>query len=306
MAAVDTVEVLLEAGALNGESPVWHPILERLFWVDVRAPSLHAFDPATQSDQCWPMPQWVGCQAPSRDGVIVAMRDGLRHFDAATAALTRLAEPPYDPDAVMFNDGGCDRQGRFRVGPMRAPASADDETPEGKAGPLWAWRAGAQPGSWQPMTPAVSVSNGLAWSPDGRVMYHADTPARTIWQYDYDVSSGQADNRRVFARVDVIDTSGGPDGATVDADGFYWCAVFANACLMRFDPQGRLERTVDLPVKYPTMPAFGGEDYRTLFVTSANWRLNESLRRQRPLEGSLLALRPGVAGLAPSVFDPTR
>ena len=92
------------------------------------------------------------------------------------------------------------------------------------------------------MSPDVKTSNGLAWSPDGRTMYHSDTAQKTIWTCDYDEASGTVTDRRVFAHVDVEDEMGGPDGATVDRDGFYWCAVFANGCLLRFDPDGKLAR----------------------------------------------------------------
>ncbi len=137
-------------------------------------------------------------------------------------------------------------------------------------------------------------------------MYHADTDPKTIWAYDYDEATGTAENRRVFAQVEVADGQGGPDGASVDSHGFYWCAVFANGCLLRFDPDGRLERRIAMPVKYPTMPAFGGADLKTLFVTSATWPIPVHERKSHPLEGGLFAMEAPVAGMLPSLFDPSR
>jgi sugar lactone lactonase YvrE len=126
-------------------------------------------------------------------------------------------------------------------------------------------------------------------------MYHSDTEQKTIWACDYDPANGAVANRRVFARVDVQD--GGPDGAAVDSDGFYWCAVFANACLLRFDPSGKLERRVELPVRYPTMPAFGGPELDTIYITSATWPLSAAERERNPREGGLFAMPAPVPGL---------
>ena len=300
------IELVLNAGALTGERPGWHPVEQRLYWVDIRAPALHAYDPATRRDESWEMPAWIGCHAPTEDGAIVALRTGLHAFDSATKALRFLAPTPFDPRRFLFNDGRCDRMGRFLVGPMFLPLAPGDEK-EPKASPLWRYNSGAARGEeWTALTPPVSTSNGLAFSPDGATMYHADTKPKTIWAYDYDGDSGVAENRRVFARIAVDDTMGGPDGASVDADGFYWCAIFANGRLLRFDPDGKLEREIPLPVKYPTMVAFGGSDLRTLFITSANYPFSAEQRAARPLEGGLFAMAAPSPGLPPVLFNPDR
>jgi sugar lactone lactonase YvrE len=124
-----------------------------------------------------------------------------------------------------------------------------------------------------------------------------DTKARTIWAWDYDAARGTPSKRRVFVHMADAPEHGGPDGANVDRDGFYWCAVYGAGVLRRYDPAGRLEREIKLPVRYPTMPAFGGADLDTLFVTSANWALSEEERRQHPDEGGLFALPAPVPGL---------
>ena len=300
-----TVELLVRAQALNGERPGWHPFQQKLFWVDIRSPSLHVFDPDSGKDDVWEMPAWIGCHAVTPKGAIVALRTGLHQFDIETGALTFLAAAPFDPRRFLFNDGRCDRRGRFFVGPMYLPLKPGDQSADEKTAPLWRFNPkAAQAAAWTPVSPPVSTSNGLAWSPDGRVMYHSDTAQKTIWACDYDEAAGVAENRRVFAKVDV--SEGGPDGACVDSEGFYWCAVFANGCLLRFDPSGKLERRVDLPVKYPTMPAFGGSDSATLFVTSANWPLSPEQRLGRPEEGGLFALEAPAPGLPPAFFDPSR
>ncbi len=247
------IEQLTQAGVLNGESPLWNPATGRLVWIDVRGPALHEFDPATGKDRAWEMPAWIGACYLTQTGLTLTLRSGLFDFDPASTALAFRSGPPFDPRRFTFNDGRCDRQGRLFAGPMLAALAPVAETGASTA-PLWRYDG---PGMWTPITEPVRTSNGLAWSPDGRVMYHADTRAKTVWAYDYDPASGAAANRRVFATVDLPGASG-PDGATVDRDGFYWVAVFGGACLLRFDPAGTLERRVDLPCRYPTMPAFGG------------------------------------------------
>jgi sugar lactone lactonase YvrE len=150
----------------------------------------------------------------------------------------------------------------------------------------------------------MTNSNGLAWSPDGRTMYHADTARKTIWASDYDPGTGATENRRVFAQVDAGGPTGGPDGAAVDAEGFYWSAVFGDGSLLRFDPDGEVERRVPLPVRYPTMPAFGGPDLKTLYVTSASFPIPADERAARPEAGGLFAFEAPAPGLPPDLFQP--
>jgi sugar lactone lactonase YvrE len=214
MAASD-VRCVLSARALNGESPVWDERRQRLFWVDIREPALHAF-PSTGLDRRWEMPAWIGCVAlGAGEGVAAALRTGLYALDLESGALRFLAPSPFGPRGLIFNDGGCDPAGRFLAGPMYVPL--DPAPSEGaRRAPLWRYDGG---GRWTALTEPVPTSNGLAWSPDGRMMYHADTERRTIWADDYDAPTGASAGKRVFARVDVSD--GGPDGASVDRDGFY-------------------------------------------------------------------------------------
>ncbi|MDQ2804872.1 MAG: SMP-30/gluconolactonase/LRE family protein [Pseudomonadota bacterium] len=295
MAAAPDIACVLDARALNGESPVWDAPRRRLWWVDIREPALHEFDPATGADQSWELPAWVGYCAPADSGVLVALRTGISLLDPESGALRHIAPAPFDQRRFIFNDGRCDPRGRVLGGPMFVPLRPEPSGPVAHGTPLWRYDG---EGRWTAMSEPVQTSNGLAWSPDGRTMYHSDTEQRCIWAYDYDLATGAAENRRVFARVDVSD--GGPDGASVDRDGFYWVAVFANACLLRFDPSGKLERKIAMPVRYPTMPAFGGENLDTIFVTSAKWPLPREEWERHPLEGNLFALPAPVPGLPSS------
>jgi sugar lactone lactonase YvrE len=295
------IQCVLRAGALIGERPGWNVADGNLYWVDMKACLLHAFDPVSRHDQVWGLPGWVGTYAFAEDGrVLVALRTGLFALDLSTAALSFVAPPPYDPRRFCFNDGNCDRQGRFHVGPTYAPLGPGDQRPDAPTtGPVWRYDGQAD---WRAVTPPVSLSNGLAWSPDGRTMYHSDTLKKTIWALDYDPATGEAENQRVFAEVDQGGDDGGPDGACVDRDGFYICAVFGAGRLLRFDPDGRLERTIETPPQYPTMPALGGEDLSTLYFTSGCFPIPADERAAHPGDGALYALEAPAPGLLESLF----
>lgn len=295
------IDQLTSPGVLNGESPTWNPATGRLLWVDVRGHSLHEYDPATGTDRVWEMPAWTGACYLTRDGAALTLRGGLYLFDPADGALRFLAGCPYDARRLTFNDGRCDRQGRLFAGPMTVPLPPTEQTQQGtQEGPLWRYDGG---GRWTPVTDPVRTSNGLAWSPDSRTMYHADTRQKTVWAYDYDPATGAVANKRAFVTVDIPGASG-PDGASIDRDGFYWVAVYGGGCLLRFDPAGKLERRIDMPCRYPTMPAFGGVGLNEIYVTSANHSVPEAERAAQPQEGALFRLEAPVPGLPEAVFTP--
>lgn len=298
-------DLVLDVRTVNGESPSWDDARQLLWFVDMRGPALHSFDPASRSHLSWDMPAWLGCFGIMTDGCLVlALRTGLARFDPATGALCALAPAPYDARRFCFNDGRPDRQGRLVVGAMYHPLGPGDAQLDGsRRGPLWRFD---DHGKMVPLSiPDVTISNGLAFSPDGTRLYHSDTPAKTIWVCDYDPVSGAVANQRVFARVEAGGDAGGPDGAVVDTEGCYICAVFGAGVLLRFDPDGRLERTISLPARYPTMPALGGPDRRTLYVTTAHFPVEDQPRREHPYAGGLLALEAPAAGL-PTDFMPVK
>ncbi|WP_434386164.1 SMP-30/gluconolactonase/LRE family protein [Melittangium boletus] len=300
MSATTPVRCVLKAQSLNGESPVWDAASGRLFWQCLREPALHVFDPRTGQDSAWEMPAAIGAFALTDTGAVVALSTGLFDFTFADGSLRFLAPPPFDPRRFVFNDGGLDRQGRLWIGPMYEPLSPGDASPAPREAPFWRYDGG---GRWHAGTRSVKTANGLAFSPDGRTMYYGDTLQKTLWAADYDPALGQPVNERVFARVEE---GTGPDGASVDAEGFLWCAIHGAGKVLRFDPQGRVEREVRMPVQYPTMPTFGGDDLRTVYVTSANHTLSPEERRQRPEEGNLFAFEAPVAGLPRPRLDPSR
>jgi sugar lactone lactonase YvrE len=280
--------------SLLGESPFWHPDEAALWWCDIPGKALHRWHPQTAQHRHWPLDSEPGCCAPLPGGdILLAQRDGLFRFDPASGSRKRLAAPPYEPTQERFNDGKADPQGRFWVGTIYEPRDA------AKAA-LYRWSAG----KLQRMAGGVTVSNGLAFSPDGRTMWWSDTFSHRIFALDFDGSDGSLSRQRVFAEFpqkvagqDLALYGGRPDGAAVDAEGACWVAMFEGQRLLRLSPQGEVLQEVPLPVRCPTMPCFGGPDLRTLYVTTArNGRPADELAAQ-PWAGCVLSARVEVPGL---------
>jgi sugar lactone lactonase YvrE len=288
------VRVAVASPSLLGESPMWHPREQVLYWCDIPGKRLNRFAPSHGELVHWDFPCEPASLAPCLDGrLIIAMRDGLWRFDTASGERERLAEPPYDPTRERFNDGKCDPQGRFWVGTIYEPRDL-------ALAALYVY----QDGELTRMAEGITVSNGLAWSPDGRTMYWSDTKAHTIYALDVDPSSGALSNRRVFARFplkqpgqDLATYGGRPDGAAVDAEGCYWVAMFEGQRLLRLSPQGEVLRDVVLPVRCATMPCFGDADLRTIYVTTGRENRPAAELAEQPLAGCVLSLRTDVPGL---------
>jgi sugar lactone lactonase YvrE len=288
---VNGIRCVLPARALLGEGPIWDTVNRVLYWVDIKSPAVHRFDPTTGRDTEWPMPETVGCLAlRAGGGLVVALRSGFHFFDPETGAIQAVFAPELDRPQNRFNDGKPDRRGRFWAGTMH-----DHETDA--TGALYRLDPDR---SCHRMVDGVVISNALCWSPDGRTMYHADTMRRIVWAWDSDAESGEIANRRVF--VTLSDNEGNPDGATVDAEGFVWLAHWDGWQLTRHDPTGRTERVVRLPVQRPTCPAFGGPALDVLYVTSASIGLSPEALAAQPCAGGLLALHPGVRGVPEARF----
>lgn len=287
------------APALLGESPLWHPQEQVLYYCDIPGHRLHRFDPASGAAQSWQFETDVSCCTPiagTRE-LLLAMRDGLWRFDPQTGQCQLLAAPPYDTGKERFNDGKCDPQGRFWVGTIYEPRDPP-------LAALYCYRDG----ELKRVADGITTSNGLAWSPDSHTMYWSDTKAHTIYAFDFDASTGTPSNKRVFASFPVkqlnqdLATYGGrPDGAAVDAEGCYWVAMFEGARVLRLSPAGEVLQEVKLPVRCPTMPCFGGADLKTLFITSGREKRPAEELAREPFAGSVLALQVSVPGLPSSI-----
>lgn len=280
-----------------GESPLWHMAEAALYWIDIAGMAVHRFDPASGVHRSWPLPSEPGCIAPyASGGLIVAMRSGLARFDTEDGSLTAIAAAPYDTGTMRFNDGRCDAAGRLWVGTLFEPRGQPNAT-------LYCVERGALRDSGN----RVTVSNGVAFSPDNRTLYHADTSAHRITAYDFDVATGLLGASRVFKQfsTDKANAYGGrPDGAAVDSEGAYWCAMYEGGRILRLSPNGDVLREIRLPLRCPTMMAFGGVDLRTLYITSARHNRPDAEIAQYPLSGCVLALRVDVPGRPENAYLP--
>jgi len=298
--AATAVRVAVASAAWLGESPLWHPRERALYYCDIARHRLQRCDPASGDLKHWEFDTDVASCAPMQGGaLLLAMRDGLWRFEPSSGARTRLAEPPYDMAKERFNDGKCDPQGRFWVGTIYEPREPGLASLHCLAGTQLSRRA-----------EGITVSNGLAWSPDGRTMYWSDTQAHTVYAFDFEPGSGGLSRRRVFASFapkppgKLRDSYGGrPDGAAVDVQGCYWVAMFEGQRVLRLSPLGQVLRELRLPVRCPTMPCFGGADLRTLFITTARENRPATELAAQPLAGCVLALEVDVPGLPVNFFD---
>jgi len=287
---VTEIRCVTDARATLGEVPIWSASEQAVYWVDIRAPVLHRFDARTGQDRAWPMPEAIGAVAfDARGGLLVALASGLYRFAPESGALSLEAPIEAEIATSRLNDGRCDRQGRFWVGSM------DRSTPHTR-GALYRYDPD---GTLTRLFGDVEVPNGIAFSPDGLRLYFWDTPTRALRCFDLDPASGAIVNERVFA---IAEQPGNPDGAVTDAEGGLWVTHFGGWRLTRYTPDGRVDRTVRLPVEQPTACCFGGPDLGTLYVTSARVRLDEAALQRGPLAGGLFAFETDIPGLPEPVF----
>lgn len=286
-------ELVLDARCGTGESPLWSPAEQALYWVDIPAGRLHRWDAASGQSRHWQAPEMLACVARAADGqgFIAGMETGLFRLgaqaDTEALSATPIAAVQHGRRGMRFNDGRCDRQGRLWAGTMVMDMSANL--------PLGQLYRCDQARGLLPVLRGLTVPNGLGFSPDGRTMYLSDShpSVQAIWAFDYDTDTGTPHNRRLF--VDMRDHPGRPDGAAVDAEGCYWICGNDAGLVHRFTPAGRLDRSLAVPVKKPAMCAFGGPGLDTLYVTSI--RPEGIDLSDQPLAGGVFALHPGVSGL---------
>lgn len=283
-------ELVIDASNAVGESPVWLGAQDALYWVDIPARRLHRWRATDGRHAHWPLAEMPGCiAAHARGGWVAAMETGVFHLvpgESGGVTATRLATVRHARDGMRFNDGRCDRQGRLRAGTMVMDMSLGAAD-----GRLYALHAEGL----RELQAGFVTPNGMAFSPDGRTMYLSDShpSVQAVWAYDYDPDTGLPGARRLFA--DFRPLPGRPDGAAVDEDGGYWVCGNDAGLVHRFTPDGRLDRSLPVPVKKPAMCAFGGAGLDTLFVTSI--RPADTDLSDQPLAGGVFALRPGVRGL---------
>ena len=243
------VRCVQQANAILGEGPLWCPREQALYWLDIKRPAIYRFDRERGQSGHWPMPSDIGCMAlRASGGMVVGLRSGFAALDFETGAVTPIVDLEADRPGNRVNDGKVDRQGRFWAGTLN-----DAETD-----PLGSLYRLDPDRTVTLMQDGAVVSNGIGWSPDDRILYFTDSVVRTIWAYDFDAPSGAVAKRRVFA--EVPDGTGYPDGLTVDSEGYIWSAVWDGWRVVRYDPSGRIDREVAMPVQRPTSCMLGGGD----------------------------------------------
>ena len=288
-----SVECAADTKSIAGESPVWSTREGCLYFVDHQGRKIHRYFVDGKLDT-FDLPDIVTALAPRHQGgLIIALHQTFAFFDPDTGSLQRLANPEPDKEENRFNDGKCDQRGRFWCGTMGKQAW--DEP----VGTLYRLGSDLKPHA---MVNGVRCSNGLGWSADGRTFYFAESFAYRIHAFDFDASDGTLSNKRVFTELDP--SSGAfPDGLTIDAEGYLWNAQPVFGRLVRYDPEGNIDRIIEMPVSRPTSCIFGGHDMQTMFVTSAHETLTDTQIAEEPLAGGLFSFRPGVTGLPETPFN---
>ena len=284
-----TPDHVIAAGNVLGEGVQWHAA-SGLWWTDIQCALLMHLPAGSADVMTLPMPERVGSFAlieGDDQHLLCAFETGFGVVARSGGDVRWLSRPEVARRGVRFNDGGVDRQGRFWAGTMvedSALAGAD-------AAALYCLDGN---GAVHLRHGGVSISNGLAWSPDGRTMYFADSPRRTILAFDFDTGSGAIGAPRLFAT-----TPGGafPDGATVDADSCLWSAQWGASRVVRYRPDGTVDSIIEVPVSQPTCVAFGGDSLDELYVTTARDGLDGAVLAAQQLAGDVLMYRPGPVGV---------
>ena len=291
MMTTEKFEVVHDAPMLVGESAIWHEVESALYWVDIEGLTVNRLHAASGKFSSWKMGSNPSALAiDDNNFLVVATRERLLRLNTTDGAETPIADAPYDTSKVRFNDGRVDPAGRFWIGTMYEPRDqpAAEMYVLARDNLRCAWRGG------------MTNSNGLAWSLDGRTMFHADTTTHRIDCYDFDVATGEHSNRRTILTFPTDKTApdygGRPDGATMDAEGMYWVAMFEGGRVLRISPAGEILREIKLPVRCPTSVCFGGPDLRTLYITSASQGRSSEEIAQYPHTGKVLSVRLDVAG----------
>lgn len=292
------IEVAYATPMQVGESPIWHPQEQALYWVDIEGRAVHRLDPASGAHRSWAMPTEPSAIAHSAGGgLMVALRSGFSRLNTDDGSLTPVAPAPFDQATTRFNDGRADAAGRFWVGTIYEPRDR-------QAAQMFCLERGQVRLVW---SGGMTVSNGLGFSPDQRFLYHSDTTSHRIDRYAFDLASGTVADVQPFQQfsMDKSHNYGGrPDGAAVDSQGNYWSAMFEGGRLRRFSPAGELLAEIALPLRCPTMMAFGGPDLRTLYITSASYKRSAEELAAHPLSGCVLSLRVDVAGQPEPAYQP--
>jgi sugar lactone lactonase YvrE len=279
------VEVAVSAQSKLGECPRWHRPTQSLYWVDINAFQLHRYNLAKDEHQYLQFAEEIGCFAfRENGGFILAMRSGFYLLEGWNTDLTFIADPESDLPISRFNDGRCDAIGRFFAGTYYSPK-------DWAAANLWCLD---EQKSVSKIHSGLLTTNGVAFSPDSKIIYFSDTPKHCIYRAEYDLQTGTVAEPEVFYQFPH--GNGRPDGASVDVEGCYWVALYEGGRIVKINPAGKIEDEISVPARCPTMVAFGGEDLTRLFVTSVGERPDDE-REHYPHSGDIFKIDVDIAGM---------
>lgn len=282
------IEQLVDCNTTLGEGPLWDVEQQRIYWIDSFGNKVFRATAEGTEVETWDVPDKIGSMALRKDGkgAVVALRTGIHLLDFASGDVELVVDPESDIESTRLNDGKVDKQGRFVVGSM----DMKEEAPNGSL-----YRLDTD-FSCHRLLGDIMVSNGPCWSPDGDTFYFTDTWSEDIWAFDYDQDAGTLSNKRTLCSTKGQD--GVPDGSTVDAEGFVWNAQVYGGYVVRYAPDGSVDRRIEMPVKKVTSVMFGGPDLDLLYVTSMAKPPLPHLPEDGPLGGSLFVIRNlGVRGI---------
>ena len=286
-------QCVVRAEAIVGESPVWSPVEQRLYWCDITGQKIHRFDPLSGNNETFLLPDLVTAIALRRPGgLLLSLKKDFALYDIDSRQLTYLGDPEKEKRDNRFNDAKCDRQGRFWAGTM------DNVNWNAASGALYRLDPD---GTISCQQRDVCCANGMGWSTDNSTMYFTESFRYAIYAYEFDAATGAISNRRQFASLDRA-SGGFPDGLTVDAEGYVWSVHNAIGKVVRYTPAGEVEREVLLPVPRPCGCMFGGDNLDVLYITTARETLTPEQIAKYPLSGSLFAVKTGVRGIAETPF----
>ena len=286
-----TAELVVDGRWELGEGPIWDTQTDTLVWVDIMGQQVLRYHPGHDRAFALPTPLDIGSVAIRRNGgLIAALADGFWLTESGSEEWVRHRPVEADQPDLRFNDGKCDPAGRFLAGSM-----AYDK--HDGAGGLYRLDPD---GTVEQLLDGVTISNGLAWTPDGGTLYYIDTPLQRVDAFDYDTATGRLSNRR--PHISVPKEVGNPDGMTIDTDGGLWVAMWNGWSVNRYAPDGTLDLVVDVPASHVTSAIFGGPDLDDLYITCAWSELTDEERAAQPEAGSLFRVRPGVRGYPPVEF----
>ena len=301
-----------------GESPFWHPTEKMLYWIDIPGKKIHRATLDRAIVENWDMPSEPGCIAPAkRGGLIIALRDGIYRMAHWQAEMVKIASVNFDTKTTRFNDGKCDSLGRFWAGSMFEPRterlaalfrldSRDTVDHNGK---------NIKPPKFDIVQKDAILANGLGWSPDNKTIYWADTVDQVIHAWDWDEATGKMSNKRVFQKFDAkpagwtpentlgVNYQGRPDGCAVDTQGNYYIAMYDGQRILKFAPSGKLLDDIPTPTRCTTMPCFGGEDMKTLFITTSSFMRSAEELKAQPLAGHVFSMEVEVPGLPVNFYQ---